>query len=223
MSDAPSIPHSPVLLLRALMQAYAARPDVRKVAVVGNAPLEPDERRADEIDGADLTIRVNSFVLDAPGAPRTQGKDVHVALFGRGMRATRWVFDHYRDRLYVTNDIGMVYSRLRPWPQNWPADLGFMVIPNEQIVIPLCESMNWPWREKTLVPTTGTLAVAMALATFPEAETVVTGYSFIDNPNQTRWHHQSGDSGPIGGRHWIATESELFRRWLDEGRIRRLT
>ena len=74
--------------LRALCSAYAARTPVRSVSVVGNAPLEPSDERASLIDGADLVIRMNSLVLDRPGAPVCQGSRVDVVLWSRLAVAT---------------------------------------------------------------------------------------------------------------------------------------
>ena len=70
-------------VLRDLMLAYARNRPVRKVAVVGNAPLPTEEARAEEIDTADLVIRVNSFVMDRPGEPRCQGGRVDVVVWNR--------------------------------------------------------------------------------------------------------------------------------------------
>lgn len=214
---------TPLDQMRALMRAYARNAGVQRIAVLGNAPMEPSDARADDIDAADLVIRVNSFVLDEPGQPRAQGKDVNVVVCVRTTRPTPWFFDRYRERLYLISDSIVLHTEPRPWPESWPEDLGFMSLPNEEIIVPLCESMDWPWREKALLLTTGTIAVATALAAFPDADVAVAGYSFIDNPRQTEWEHQWGDACPVIPRHWLDIESQLFHRWLDEGRIRRLS
>src|SRR6478735_5596245 len=122
--------------LRALLSAYAARTPVRKVAVVGNAPLTPDAARAREIDSADLVIRANSMALDGPGDPPCLGTRCHAVILSRSTRLTRWVFQDYRRRLYLVPQGGIVVWRLgepkgilldTPW---WPADLGCIPLPN---------------------------------------------------------------------------------------------
>ncbi|MBA2440569.1 MAG: hypothetical protein H0V50_07850, partial [Thermoleophilaceae bacterium] len=37
-----------------LLTAYASTRPIRRIAVIGNAPLEPSRRRAAQIDGSDL-------------------------------------------------------------------------------------------------------------------------------------------------------------------------
>lgn len=214
-------------LLRRLLVSYAERPEVAKVAVLGNAPLQPDERRAQDIDSADLVLRVNSFVLDDSEGPATQGRQVHAVVFNRRLRATPWFFDRYRERAYLMTEPARMYhpDLTRPqdrWPDWWPADLGYQPVPNREVAMPLCDAMDVPWREQRVVPTTGLLAAWLGLTLFPDAELVLAGFSFVDDPHQTHWSHQWGDSCPIGGRHWIAPEGRLMRSWLDSGRARLL-
>ena len=56
-------------VLRSLLDVYAEHPEPRRVAVVGNQPLEPDAERAKAVDDADLVIRGNGFRLGDPGTP----------------------------------------------------------------------------------------------------------------------------------------------------------
>jgi hypothetical protein len=215
-------------LVRDLLAAYAARPDVRRIAVIGNAPLEPDDDRAAAIDACDLVIRCNSFVLDKPGEPASQGSAVHAVVFSRGLLATEFSYRRYRELAYLVTEPSRIYADknlaryVKDWPTWWPEDLGYVAVPNHAFAIPLLDELEVPWRDEVVVPTTGTMAVHIALQCFPGAEVHVTGFSMIDNPEQTEWEHQAGDTSPIGGAHWIGPEGRLFLRWIDEGRVRRL-
>lgn len=215
-------------LIRDLLASYASSAAVGKVAVVGNAPLAPDAHRAAEVDSADLVIRCNSYVLDEQGAEPCQGREVHAVVFSRGLLATRFSYDRYRDRAYLVTEPSRIYADRRlaryvkEWPAWWPQDLGFVAVPNSDFTVPLLEELGVPWREEVVVPTTGTMAAFIAQRCFPEAELLMTGFSMIDKPDQTEWKHQWGAPSPIGGAHWIAPESEMFRRWIDEGKVRLL-
>lgn len=230
MTDVTSqtLPGAGLGLVRELLRAYAARPDVRRIAVVGNAPLEPHAERAAAIDDCDLVLRCNSFVLDKPGQPATQGSAVHAVVFSRGLLATEFSYARYRDLAYLVTEPSRIYAEanlaryVKEWPAWWPEDLGYVAVPNADFAIPLLDALGVPWRDEVVVPTTGTMAVHIALECFPEAEVWVTGFSMIDNPHQTEWEHQAGDISPIGGAHWIGPEGQLFLRWIDQGRVRRL-
>jgi hypothetical protein len=122
--------------LRTLLLAYADHTPVRRVAVVGNAPLQPDAVRAAEIDAADLVIRANAVVLDEPGRPPTVGSRCHVVLLSRRTRLTPWALRDYRDRVYLVPQAGFVeylpgdeVGLLLDTPF-WPADLGAIPLPN---------------------------------------------------------------------------------------------
>ncbi len=218
-------PDEDVRMVRDLLASYADSQDVHSVAVVGNAPLVPSMSRADAIDACDLVIRVNSFVLDVPGAEAAQGRKVHAVIFSRGLLATPFVFDRYRERLYLVTEPSRLYYRRRlprhvkEWPGWWPRDLGFVAVPNQAFAFPLLDELGVPWREKFVVPTTGTMAVHIAKRCFPDADLLMTGFSMIDNPHQTQWMHQWGDSSPIGGAHLIVPEGQLFHRWIDQGKV----
>lgn len=208
--------------LRSLICAYS-RPTTSSrqpgsVAVVGNAPLLPSDTRADAIDSAELVIRVNSFVLDSPGRPRCQGARADVVLFNRLLRATPWFFAGYRQRLYLLVEPMRMHGNRETWPTSWPVDLGLVAVPNRDIAAPLSELLSVAWREQRLAPTTGTLACYLALTLFPEADVLLTGFSFLDDPGQTHWQHQWGDSCPVGREHRIGDEAALVRTWLATGR-----
>jgi len=206
--------------LRGLAAAYARVPagaPVRRVAVVGNAPMEPSDQRAKQIDGSDLVMRVNSFVADTAGDPPTQGSRTDVVLWSRLVKATPALFDRYRERLYVLLEPMRMYGRREVWPASWPSDLGFVAARNDEVAIPLNEELGLPWRAERLAPTTGTTAAWLAVRLFPDAEVLVTGLSFVDAPDQVEWDHQWGDSVRVGPEHRIAAEAALLRRWRDEG------
>jgi hypothetical protein len=60
----------------------------------------------------------------------------------------------------------------------------------------------------------------VAAQLWPEAELLVTGLSFIEDPDQTSWAHQFGDSVAVGPEHRIAAESALLSSWVASGKIR---
>lgn len=207
--------------LRELADAYARNLPVRRVAVVGNAPMEESVARAEAIDECDVVIRVNSFVLDHPerDGRRIQGRHCEMVLWSRLVIATPDLFDRYSERLYVLLEPMRMYGRPEVWPESWPRDLGFAVAPNTAVAIPLNEELGLPWREEHLAPTTGTTGVWLAARLWPEAEIRVTGLSFLDDPDQTWWKHQYGDDVVVGPEHRIAAESALLRGWVADGRI----
>ncbi|UPK76746.1 hypothetical protein MU582_08945 [Nocardioidaceae bacterium SCSIO 66511] len=213
-------------LVRDLLASYAASRRVGSVAVVGNAPLEPDAERAKQVDAADLVIRCNSFMLDDPGAPPTQGSSVHAVVFSRGLLPTAYSFARYRDCAYLVTEPSRIYADaalaryVKEWPTWWPRDLGFLAVPNGPFTFPLLDELGLPWRERLVVPTTGMMAIAIARTCFPAADLMITGFSMIDQPQQTEWRHQAGDSSPIGGAHYITAESRTLRRWIDNGEVR---
>lgn len=211
---------SAVEALRELMTAYAARRPVRSVAVVGNAPLAPSDVRAQQIDTADLVLRMNSFVLDRPGGPRCQGTRTDVVVWNRITRATEFVYADYRDRLYALVEPMRLHGHPEVWPASWPEDLGLVAVSNRAFTEPLNDELGIPWREERLAPTTGTLAAYLAATLFPAADIRVTGLSYVDDPTQTSWRHQWGDSCPVGREHRIAQEGAMLRRWAAEGRVR---
>lgn len=207
--------------LQDLATAYARHSPVRSVAVVGNAPMEPSPARAEQIDGCDLVLRVNSFVLDDPGAPPCQGSRADVVLFSRLVPATPYLFASYSQRLYVLLEPMRMYGRSEMWPTSWPRDLGFQVARNDAVATPLLETLGLPL-DQGLAPTTGMTATWLAVTLFPEAEVLVTGISFVEHPEQTHWDHQWGDSVVVGGEHRIAAEAVVLRSWIDRGTIRPL-
>ncbi|HLN77167.1 MAG TPA: hypothetical protein VK204_08985 [Nocardioidaceae bacterium] len=217
---APVLTDPALVSLQELMTAYARATPVRKVAAVGNAPLEPSDARAAEIDSCDLVIRVNSFVMDRPEQPRCQGSRVDIVVWNRITRATPFLYENYRDRLYLLVEPMRMHGNKEMWPPSWPEDLGLVPVPNNSVARRLNEELGIPWQEERLAPTTGLTAAYLAVTLFPEADVVLTGFSFVDDPSQTEWRHQWGDSCPVGPEHRIAEESRLMRSWIDDGRAR---
>lgn len=207
--------------LRDLWASYARTGGgVGSVAVVGNAPLSASPERAAAIDGCDLVVRVNSFVVDEPGADLAGGRRTDVVVWSRLVRATRWLYDEYAARLYVMLEPMRMYHRPEVWPTSWPADLGFVVARNDAVAVPLLDELGLPWRDQPLAPTSGTTAAWLARRLFPEAQVLVTGLSFVDDPDPRQWEYQSGASGQIGPEHRVVAEGDLLRRWRDAGEIR---
>ncbi|MFD2494283.1 hypothetical protein [Amycolatopsis jiangsuensis] len=200
-----------------LLSAYADQPEPRSVAVVGNQPLAPDPVRAKAVDDCDLVIRVNGFVTDDPGGPETTGRKVHAVVFNRAVRATRHVFRDYHRRLYLLVEPGRLHWEPEALPGWWPADLGFVPVPNREVLLPLSDALGLPTRTEPTWSTTGTLAAWIAHTSFPRAQLVLTGFSFIDNPHQTSWEHASGDSCIVGPEHQIAAEGRLLESWTRTG------
>lgn len=201
-----------------LMRAYARNGEVNSVAVVGNAPLEPDPARAAAIDACDLVVRVNGFALDKPGDPVRVGSKVDVVVFNRGLRATPWVFQDYRSRLYLLVEPGRLHWEPELIPDWWPADLGFVAIPNREVTVPLADALGLPVRTEPTWATTGTMAVWLAATRFSAAALHLAGFSFVDDPTQTSWLHAWGEGCVVGPEHQIATESRLLNSWLESGR-----
>jgi hypothetical protein len=204
-------------LVRQLALAYARTVPVRSVAVVGNKPLEPSAERAAAVDACDLVIRVNGFRLDDGSVPAAYGTRADVIFFNRALRATPWFFAGYRDRLYLLVEPGRLTWEPDLIPTWWPQDLGQIHLDNEDLTLPLSQELGLDSMTDGLWATTGTMAAWWARATFPDAQVHLAGYSFIDDPTQTRWAHASGDDCIVGPEHRIAAESELMRRWLDQG------
>jgi hypothetical protein len=205
--------------LRDLMVTYAKRTPVTSVAVLGNAPLGPSDLRAQAIDDSDLVIRVNSFVLDVPGEPRCQGSRADVVVWNRITRPTRFTFDRYRERLYLLAEPMRFHGRPEVWPQSWPPDLGFVPLPNAEILPRIGDELDIPWRAEKLAPTTGFTAAWLAVNLFPECDIRLSGFSFIDDPGQTEWAYQVGGSSPVAPEHRIEAEARVMTDWLKEERV----
>lgn len=214
--------------VRSLLLAYAERSPVRRVAVVGNAPLRPDAARAAAIDAADLVIRANALVLDEPGRPPTVGSRCHVVLLSRRTRLTPWALRDYRDRLYLVPQAGFVeyhpgddVGLLLETPF-WPADLGAIPLPNAVVKARTVRALDPDAEPGDVIPTTGTMGGFMAHEMFPDADLVVAGFSFLDDETQTHWDHHSGGRVKVNTRHRLDLEARLLRSWIADGSVHRL-
>jgi hypothetical protein len=215
---APTVESSPALRhLRDLVRAYAKDSRLRSIAVVGNAPLEPSAERAAAIDACDAVFRCNSFVLDR-GDEAQQGRTVEVVVFNRGLRATPFSFDHYRDRLYLMVEPGRLHWEPDVRPDWWPSDLAIVNVPNREVTLPLSDALGLPSRTEPVWSTTGVMAAWMAVTLFPGSELKLAGFSMIDEPDQTHWEHAWGDSVVVGREHRIGPEGLLLEGWIKSGR-----
>jgi hypothetical protein len=202
--------------IRDLATSYAPASEIRSIAVVGNKPMAPSIERAAAIDSCDLVVRVNGFRLDDDEP--TCGRRCEVVFFNRGLRATPWFFSGYRDRLYLLVEPGRLHWEPDLVPTWWPSDLGQIHLNNEDLTLPLSSELGLDSRAEGLWATTGTMAAWWARTTFPEADLQLAGYSFVDDPAQTRWEHASGDDCIVGPEHRITLEGDLMRRWIEQGR-----
>lgn len=216
-------PSSTIDVMRQLVTAYASRAEVTSVAVVANAPADPDPARAAAIDSADVVFRCNSFVLDEPGQPAAHGSKVTVVVFNRGLRASPRVFDSYRERLYLMVEPGRLHWEPDFLPRWWPQDLGHLPVPNREITLPLSEALGLPSRDEAVWATTGMMSVWIARTLFPAAELRLAGFSMLAERSQTEWRHAWGDSCPVGPEHRIEPEGELLQSWIDAGEARWLS
>jgi len=204
-------------VLRELIAAFSRSGDVGSLAVVGNAPMAPDEGRARAIDEADVVVRVNGFRTDVGGEPAV-GTRTDVVVFNRALRATPWFFAGYRRRLHLLVEPGRLHWERPQIPPWWPSDLGFISVPNREVTIAACADIGVDLTAESHWPTTGTLAAWMAVQLFPDADVRLAGFSFLDDSAQTSWHHATGLPSPVGHEHLIAREAHLIRAWLAEGR-----
>jgi hypothetical protein len=207
-----------IVVLRRLAAAYTAV-EPQSVAVVGNAPLSPSAERAEAIDAADVVIRVNGFALDRDLEAPTVGSRTTVVVFNRALRASPSFFERYRERLYLMLEPGRLHWEPETWPHWWPRDFGYVVVSNESVVLPLSDALGLESRRLPVWSTTGTAACWLASELFPTAHLIATGFSFIDQPDQSAWEHSWGLPSLVGAEHVIARESALLRSWIEAGRV----
>jgi hypothetical protein len=203
--------------LKTFLESYSAHLPVRRVTVVGNAPLEPSEARRDVIDSSDLVFRCNSFVLDEPDGPPCLGTKTDVVVAALVTRITPWFFRDYRNRAYLQVDVGNTRRPLPPLPFSWPDDLGYWPIPNRTLGIPIRLALHPESQGVKAVPTTGTQAAYVAHELFPEAELVLTGFSYLHDREQTAWQHHWGDSAPVHVAHLLDREGAMLESWITDG------
>jgi hypothetical protein len=203
--------------------AYAASTPIRRVAVVANAPLPPSEQRRDLIDTSDLVLRCNSLALDGAHDPPSVGTRTNVVVTARGTRPTPGFLHDYRNRAYfVADTFNLAVPSPTVWPQNWPSDLGAWVIPNRAIGLPLKYLLNPRRGGLDVYPTTGTLAAYLAYRLFPEADIVLTGFSFLHDREQSAWGYHADGLAPSQVPHWhhLDREGAFLQGLVDRQEVR---
>jgi hypothetical protein len=212
--------------LRSFLTAYATSSPPRTIAVVGNAPLPPNPKRACRIDSADLVFRLNSFALDEPGEVPSHGTKVDVVVFSRDVRIVPHFFDRYRTRGFLMTAVAQTGWKIpHPAQENFPEDLGYWCLPNRAILQEL-RFLIWPDAGTRRVdPTTGTVAAWLGYSLFPEAELLLTGFSFLDKKEQISWedHYFPGRVDRIPKSHRVSLEGALLTSWIDAGRATQLS
>jgi hypothetical protein len=203
--------------------AYASATPVRRVAVVGNAPLKPSEERRRLIDTAELVFRCNSLALDRPGEPPCVGTRTNVVVTARTARPSPGFFHDYRNRAYFVVD-GFQFALAKPpgFPLSWPADLGAWPLPNRAFGLPLTYLLRPAPGEPAVIPTTGTQAVHLAHQLFPEADIMITGFSFLSDRQQETWGYHWGalQRAPVHSSHRLDLEGAYLQDLVDRGEVR---
>jgi hypothetical protein len=203
--------------------AHASSTPVRRVAVVANAPLEPSEQRRDLIDSSDLVIRCNSLALDHAKGPPCVGTRTNVVVAARTTRPTPGFLHDYRNRAYFVVDVFHLTVPDPPgWPTYWPADLGAWLLPNRAFGLPLKYLLRPERAGLGLAPTTGTQAAYLAYRLFPEADIVLTGFSFLDDPEQRSWGSPLPGlpPSPVHSTHKLDREGAYLQGLVDRGEVR---
>jgi hypothetical protein len=205
-------------MLRNLIASYARGQRVDTMTVMGNAPLPPDAGRAALIDESDLVVRITTFALDEPGREPAYGRKTDVVVIHRGVLVSPHTFADYTSRLYLLAEPGRLHWEPETLPDWWPEDLGLVPIPNRPFVRPLglllgLDPATARWA------TTGTLVAYLCVRLFPAARIRLTGFSIIDEPDQTTFAHAWGDDVNVTADHRLRAESALLRSWRDNGRI----
>jgi hypothetical protein len=211
-----------VAQMREHATAYAASTPVRRVAVVANAPLEPSEERRDLIDSSDLVIRCNSLALDGVDDPPCVGTRTNVVVTARTTRPTPGFLQDYRDRAYFVGDtFSLGVPEPVGWPSYWPADLGAWPLPNRALGLPLKYLLRPTRGGLGVAPTTGTQAAYLAYRLFPEADIVLTGFSFLDDREQRSWgYHADLPDAKVHAAHKLDREGAYLQGLVDRGEVR---
>ena len=211
-----------VAQMREHATAYAASTPIRRVAVVANAPLEPSEERRDLIDTSDLVIRCNSLALDRVDDPPCVGTRTNVVVTARTTRPTPGFLKDYRNRAYFVGDtFSLDVPEPVGWPSYWPADLGPWPLPNRALGLPLKYLLRPTRGGLGVFPTTGTQAVYLAYRMFPEADIVLTGFSFLDDREQDSWgYHADLPDAPVHATHKLDREGAYLQGLVDRGEVR---
>jgi hypothetical protein len=217
-TEAAVVPRSQFFDFVAQLAAVGADGPVRRVAAVGNQPLGESAERAAAIDSCDVVFRINGFALDHDGAAPAVGRRCDVVVFNRAVRPTPWFFDDYRERTYLMVEPGRLHWEPERYPDWWPTDLGFLTVPNRDVIVPANHDMGLDPEADGLWATTGATTAWIAGELFPDAELHLAGFSFLDDPDQTSWEHATGDACIVGPEHRLGNESRWLRGWVDSGR-----
>ena len=212
-----------VAQMREHATAYAASTPVRRVAVVANAPLPPSVERRDLIDGSDVVIRCNSLALDGPDDPPCVGTRTNVVVAARTTRPTPGFLHDYRRRAYFVGDTFFLNTPEPPgWPAQWPSDLGAWLLPNRAIGLPLKHLLQPERAGLDVNPTTGTQAAYLACRLFPEADIVLTGFSFLHDRQQESWGYHVAGLPParVHPKHKLDREGAFLQGLVDRGEVR---
>lgn len=202
-------------MLRALVGTRTDR-SPRRVAVVGNAPVDPSADRAERIDSADLVVRMTTFAVD-DGTPCI-GRRTDVVVLHRATTTGPGTFAEYRRRVYLLAEPGRLFYETEAVPVWWPADLAIVPISNREFTRPLRKALgfgglNVAW------PTTGTLAVHLMRRLFPHAQIDFAGTT-VDEPDagaDGRFAHHWGEPVTLTPEHDLDAERRLLDRWRRAG------
>jgi hypothetical protein len=212
---------SALAVVTELMAAHASSPAVRRVAIVGNAPLAPSEARAHAVDSADLVVRLTSMRSDAPGEIPTYGTRTDVAVVHRGVIASPDTFRDASRRLFLLAEPGRLHWEPEVQPWWWPTDLGLVPLPNHELTVPLGQLLGLP-TETAVWATTGTLVTYLVLTAFPTAVVDLAGFTLVDAPEQTSFAHSWGDAVVVTPEHRLSAEAAQLRDWAATDRLHML-
>jgi len=156
--------------------------------------------------------------VDTPGGPPTLGRRCDVVALHRGVLASPHTFTDYTSRLYLLVEPGRLHWEPELIPGWWPADLGFVPVPNREYALPLIDLLGLD-PGQPVWPTTGTLITYVMLRLFPGCDVILTGMSIMDDADQVEFRHAWGPPVPVTAEHQLAAEAVQLRAWHAEGRI----
>jgi hypothetical protein len=214
-------PASQAEVLRSLLGARLGRKP-RSITVVGNAPLQPSEERAAQVDASDLAVRMTTFDTDRLVA--SVGTRTDVAIIHRATAPGPATFEHYSSRVYLLAEPGRLHWEREATPGWWPADLDLVPISNAEFTRPLNRLLRFSPHAVTWA-TTGTLAVWTMHSLFPSASLTLTGTSLLDagGPRRTSLDHAWGSTVPLTAEHRLAAERRALLAWKRAGWLRVLS